>query len=59
MYNRKKLGAGTQAAYDEIRKVVQKVSDDREMYIDFNKLAQIIDTNAIVQAVEKAVGALK
>ena len=55
----KKLGAGTQAAYDEIRKVVQKVSDDREMYIDFNKLAEVIDTNTIVQAVEKAVGVLK
>ena len=55
----KKLGAGTQAAYDEIRKVVQKVSEDREMYIDFNKLAEIIDANTIVEAVEKAAGALK
>jgi histidine ammonia-lyase len=57
--NGKKLGKGTQAAYDEIRKLVQTVKGDREMYIDINKIAALIDSNVIVEAVEKAVGVLK
>jgi histidine ammonia-lyase len=55
----KKLGKGTQAAYDEIRKVVRKVNEDRELYLDFEKIAELIDSNAIVKAVEAAIGELK
>lgn len=55
----KKLGAGTQAAYGEIRKVAQKVGEDRELYVDFNKVSEIIDSGAIVELVEKAAGVLK
>ena len=57
--NGKKLGKGAQAAYNEIRKVISKVSEDRELYLDFNKAAELIDANIIVEAVEEAVGALK
>ena len=57
-YKDKKLGAGTQAAYNEIRKTVKKLSVDREMYLDFNKAAELIEANIIVEAVEKAVGPL-
>ncbi|MCL2519978.1 MAG: histidine ammonia-lyase [Spirochaetaceae bacterium] len=58
-YQGKKLGKGTQAAYDIIRSVVTKVTDDRELYLDFNKVADLIDTNKIVEAVEAAIGELK
>jgi len=54
----KQLGKGTQAAYDEVRKVVGKHSEDREMYLDFNRISSLIDSNTIVEAVEKAVGPL-
>ena len=57
-YSGRKLGKGTQAAYDEIRKVVGKLSGDRELYLDFNKVASLIDANTVVEAAEKAVGAL-
>ena len=57
-YQGKNLGKGTKAAYDEIRKVVQKVDGDRELYLDFNKAAALIDSNVIVEAVEKAAGKL-
>jgi histidine ammonia-lyase len=55
----KKLGKGTQAAYDEIRKLVEMVKGDREMYVDFNKITALIDSNVILEAVEKAAGVLK
>ncbi|MCL2601837.1 MAG: histidine ammonia-lyase [Treponema sp.] len=58
-YSGKKLGAGTQAAYNAIRSVADCVTFDRELYLDFNKIAQLVDTNVIVEAVEAAVGALK
>jgi len=54
----KKLGGGTNAAYNEIRKVVGKLGEDREMSPDFNKIAELIDSNIIVEAVERAVGTL-
>jgi len=58
-YKGKKLGKGTQAAYDEIRKTIPKVDGDRELYLDFNKAATLVDSNVIVDAVEKAAGALR
>ena len=54
----KKLGKGTQAAYDIIRSVTDTVTFDRELYLDFEKAAKLIDTNRIVEAVEAAVGEL-
>lgn len=53
-----KLGAGTQMAYDIIRKIVEKLEGDRELYIDFEKMGILVDANIIVDAVEQAVGRL-
>ncbi|MCL2618593.1 MAG: histidine ammonia-lyase [Defluviitaleaceae bacterium] len=53
-----RLGKGTQAAYDIIRAAVDTVVNDRELYVDFEKVAALIDSNAIVEAVEAAVGEL-
>jgi len=58
-YKGKKLGKGTQAAYDLIRSVVDVVTVDRELYLDFNKISTLIDSNKIVEAVEAAIGKLK
>ena len=58
-YKGKKLGKGTQKAYDLIRSAADVVTVDRELYLDFNKVAALIDTNQIVEAVETAVGELK
>ena len=55
----KKLGKGTAVAYDVIRNVATKLKEDREMYLDINKVASLIDANKIVEEVEKAVGILK
>lgn len=53
-----KLGKGSKAAYDIIRREVSKIEEDRVMYVDFNKIYDIIKTNEIVESVENAVGAL-
>ena len=58
-YEGKKLGKGTQAAYDLIRSVTDVVTVDRELYLDFNKVAELIDSNKIVEVVEAAIGELK
>ncbi|MCL2573146.1 MAG: histidine ammonia-lyase [Defluviitaleaceae bacterium] len=47
----KKLGTGTSVAYDIIRKVIPKLDEDRELYIDFEKVALLIDTEIISEAV--------
>lgn len=54
----KKLGRGTQAAYDMVRSVSDTVTADRELYLDFNKIAALVDTNQLVETVEAAVGEL-
>ena len=43
----KKLGTGTQAAYDIIRKVIPKLEEDRELYVDFEKMALMVDAGII------------
>ena len=58
-YKGKKLGKGTKVVYDLIRTVADTVTVDRELYLDFNKVAALIDTNKIVQAVEATIGELK
>ncbi|QEK13089.1 histidine ammonia-lyase [Crassaminicella thermophila] len=54
----KKLGKGTKVAYDKIREVVETWGDDRIMYKDINKSAELIDDNSIVEAVEAVIGEL-
>lgn len=55
----KGLGKGTSAAYQVIREAVPVVKEDRVMYKDFEKIAELIKANSIVDAVEKAVGTLE
>jgi histidine ammonia-lyase len=54
-----KLGEGTKVAYEKIREVVATWEDDRVMYRDINKAAELIDANVIVEAVEEAIGELE
>ncbi len=54
-----KLGKGTKAAYDLVRSEVTFMDKDRAIYLDMNKVAAQIREGKYVQAVEKAVGALK
>ncbi|MCL2856020.1 MAG: histidine ammonia-lyase [Defluviitaleaceae bacterium] len=44
-----KLGAGTAIAYDLVRGVAPKLEEDREMYVDFERVSALIDANLIVQ----------
>lgn len=52
------LGKGTIAAYEEVRKHVTKLDDDRVMYPDINKVDELISNGTIVKVVETAVGNL-
>jgi len=54
----RRLGKGTQVAYDLIRSVADVVTDDRELHLDFKKVAALIDANRIVEAVEAEIGEL-
>jgi len=54
----KKLGIGTQAAYDVIRKAVSTVEEDRVLYKDFDKVLKLVKSGEIVEAVEKVTGEL-
>jgi histidine ammonia-lyase len=54
-----KLGKGTQAAYDVIRKYVAKMDEDRPVQYDINKLAEVIRSGELLGAVEKEVGELQ
>lgn len=53
------IGKGTKAAYDVIRKAVEKLGHDRVMYYDINSVSKLIHGNEIVYAVEEAVGEIK
>lgn len=55
---KKELGNGTKAAYDKVRQTVERLIEDRIMYLDINKLAALIDENCIVEAVEAEIGNL-
>ena len=58
-YENRKLGKGTQVAYNMIRSVADTVTLDRQLYLDFNNVAALIDTNKLLEAVEAEVGELK
>ena len=42
------LGLGTKKAYDEIRKVIAHLDEDREMYVDMEKADRLIGSGALV-----------
>jgi len=52
-------GKGTQAAYDVVRKYVKHLDEDRPLYPDITKMAQVVESREVLEAVEKAVGKLK
>jgi histidine ammonia-lyase len=54
-----KPGKGTIIAYKEIRKVTTHLVDDRVLYPDINKIADIVRDNTVLNAVENAIGPLK
>jgi histidine ammonia-lyase len=53
-----KPGRGTRVAYDIIRQHVDHLEDDRVLYPDINKIADLIRNNTILDAVEAEVGEL-
>jgi len=55
----KRLGIGTKAAYSTIRLVVDHLDKDRFMQPDILDVVQLIDNQAIVNAVVKAIGPLE
>ncbi|MGL5055224.1 MAG: histidine ammonia-lyase [Fusobacteriaceae bacterium] len=50
------LGKGTKVAYDIIREQITYYDKDRVMYLDINKVEEIIMTNIIANKVEKEIG---
>jgi len=52
-------GAGTQAAYAVIRKVVPHLEDDRILSKDVAQIVDLIRSGVILDAVEKAVGRVR
>ena len=55
----KGLGAGTQAAYDCVRKVVPFLTEDRPLYDDINRSEELIINGSLLEAVEAAAGKME
>ena len=55
----KSLSLGTAAAYGLLRQNCPALEEDRELYVDINKTAALIDANAFVEAVEGVIGSLE
>ena len=53
-----KPGRGTRVAYDVIRQHVDHLEDDRVLYPDINKIAELVRNSTILDAVEAEVGEL-
>ena len=51
----KKLGVGTQIAYDYIRKSVETLGEDRVMYYDINKVYALVKSHELSKAVQEKV----
>jgi len=54
-----KLGKGSQAAYDVIRKHVEPMIEDRPVQYDINRLEAACSSGELLNAVEQAVGRLE
>ena len=52
-------GAGTQAAYDCVRKVVPFLTEDRPLYDDINRSEELIINGSLLEAVEAAAGKME
>ncbi|MFZ5968154.1 MAG: histidine ammonia-lyase [Bacillota bacterium] len=55
---KEKLGEGTMVVYDSVREQVETLHEDRIMYVDINKCANMISSHKIVDAVEVKIGEL-
>ncbi len=51
-------GRGTRVAYEVIRQHVEHLEDDRVLYPDINKIAELVRNGTILKAVEAEVGEL-
>ncbi|SCY04838.1 histidine ammonia-lyase [Alkaliphilus peptidifermentans] len=54
-YEGYELGKGTSIAYNEIRKSIETLNEDRIMYTDINACSQLITSHQIVKKVEEVV----
>ncbi len=54
----KKLGVGTAIAYQSIRSKVDKLDKDRIMYVDIDKISQLVESEVTIQEVEAEIGKL-
>ncbi|EYE88076.1 histidine ammonia-lyase [Fervidicella metallireducens AeB] len=54
-----KLGKGTEAAYNLLRKDVEPIEEDRVMYVEINKASELVASGKLVKAVEEVTGALE
>ncbi len=53
------MGAGTEIAYKIVRSQIGPVEDDRIMYVDINKYAEILDSRKLIEEVEAKVGEIR
>jgi histidine ammonia-lyase len=56
---KKKVGKGTEIAYQVIRKYVKKLEEDRPLFEDINRLTEVVKKGEILEEVEKEIGNLK
>ncbi|MCK5562002.1 MAG: histidine ammonia-lyase [Thermoplasmata archaeon] len=54
-----KPSKANQLAYEEIRKIVPKLVDDRVLYPDIKKITELVRSSKLIEIVEKNVGKLK
>ncbi len=54
-----KPSKGVQAAYDVVRRHVQRLEDDRPLYDDINNLTAVVKSGEVLREVEKTVDKLK
>ena len=54
-----KPGKGSSAAYEVIRKYVDHLEEDRPLYEDHNKMAEVVRSGEILAAVEEVIGQLE
>jgi histidine ammonia-lyase len=54
-----KPGVGVQQAYKTVRKYVKKLEDDRVMYLEIEKVAELVRNGEIVKDVEKVLGRMR
>jgi histidine ammonia-lyase len=53
-----KIGRGTAAAHEAVRQVVAPLEEDRTLYLDHQKMVQLLRSGEVLNAVEKSIGKL-